>query len=179
MLELATLGALMGGALHGYALKAWLERYMGSVITVNFGAIYPLLRRLREQGLIEAHEDVGADQKRATTYSITEEGRARFVQEMLSFPNESKVNARSRFLTKAYFFEHVDRAARVQILNRRLEDIDKWAGHKHELLSSNQRYRRAVFEFAQGQINMERTWVTALLDQESRKRRAAQVEDKH
>ena len=52
MLELATLGLLQREPLHGYRLKQQLELFMSSSISVNYGAIYPLLKRLEERGEI-------------------------------------------------------------------------------------------------------------------------------
>jgi DNA-binding PadR family transcriptional regulator len=166
MLELATLGALMAGPQHGYALKAWLERYMGSQITVNFGAIYPLLRRLSEQGLIESKDERDSEKRKLTTYSVTREGKQRFKAEMLDFPNESRVNARTRFLTKAYFFAHVTPKQRIEILQRRLETLGQWVEHAAETQWPDETYRRAVFEFAVNQIEAEAVWVADLLAQE-------------
>ena len=166
MLELATLGALMAGPQHGYALKAWLERYMGSQITVNFGAIYPLLRRLSEQGLITSRDEVAGDKRKATTYSITREGRRRFKEEMLKFPNESKVNARTRFLTKVYFFGHVSGKVRAEILGRRLGSLVESTERAVDMEWPAEQFKRAVYQFAIGQIEAEAIWVAELLSQE-------------
>lgn len=54
MLELATLGLLRRQPLHGYRLSKLLELFMGSCISVNYGAIYPLLRRLEQRGDISS-----------------------------------------------------------------------------------------------------------------------------
>ena len=154
----------MGGPLHGYALKAWLERYMGSLITVNFGAIYPLLRRLSEQGLIESrHEE--HQQRKITTYSITRAGRKRFKAEMLSFANESRVNARSRFLTKAYFFAQVSPAERIAILEQRLVVLSQKPKLEETELPGDE-YKRALYEFAGGLIETEAAWVQWMLTAE-------------
>jgi DNA-binding PadR family transcriptional regulator len=166
MLELATLGALMGGPQHGYALKAWLERYMGSQLTVNYGAIYPLLRRLREQGLIESREERDDQRRKQATYFVTGEGKKRFRAEMLSFPNESRVNARTRFLTKAYFFAHVTSNQRADIMQRRLDALADSSEQAATMEWPAEHYRRHVFEFAVDQIEREAIWVAEMLMRE-------------
>ena len=83
MLELATLGLLQQEPLHGYRLKQKLELFMSSSISVNYGAIYPLLRRLEERGEIATlttdQTEAGPSRK---TYCITPKGRQRWHQKI-------------------------------------------------------------------------------------------------
>lgn len=65
MLELATLGLLRREPLHGYRLVKLLELLMGSCISVNYGAIYPLLRRLERRGTSPVCRFSGEMQDRA------------------------------------------------------------------------------------------------------------------
>lgn len=96
MLELAALGLLQREPLHGYKLKQELELFVSSCISVNYGAIYPLLKRLEERGYI-----LGERMERGETgisrkiYQITEKGRDRWRQKMLELPKESWINSRS------------------------------------------------------------------------------------
>jgi DNA-binding PadR family transcriptional regulator len=119
MLELATLGLLQREPLHGYRLKQQLEQFMSGCISVNYGAIYPLLKRLEERGEIMTllEEDASSGRR---IYSITNQGRDRWKQKMLEQPHESWVNARSRFLIKFFFFGHLESAERIKLLEHRL-----------------------------------------------------------
>lgn len=121
MLELATLGLLQREPLHGYRLKQRLEEFMSGCISVNYGAIYPLLKRLEERGEIATlvHEagEAGSSRK---IYCITSQGAITFRQNMLEHPHESWVNARSRFMIKFFFFSHLEPAERVKLLEHRL-----------------------------------------------------------
>jgi DNA-binding PadR family transcriptional regulator len=121
MLELATLGLLQREPLHGYRLKQQLELFMSSCISVNYGAIYPLLKRLEERGeiatLATEEGDAGPTRK---IYGITPKGRQRWHHKMLENPHESWVNSRSRFMIKYFFFSHLAPAERVQLLEHRL-----------------------------------------------------------
>lgn len=121
MLELATLGLLQGEPLHGYRLKQQLELFMGSCISVNYGAIYPLLKRLEERGeivtLLEEEGEAGSSRK---IYSITELGRDRWRQKMMEHPQESWVNSRSRFFIKFCFFSYLAPGDRIKLLEHRL-----------------------------------------------------------
>ncbi len=121
MLELAALGLLLKKPLHGYLLKQQLERFMSGCISVNYGAIYPLLKRLEKQGYIKTFkksvENTGSNRQ---VYQITESGRDRWRQAMLAHPHESWVNSRSRFMIKFFFFSQLEPVERIKLMQSRL-----------------------------------------------------------
>ena len=121
MLELSALGLLQLQPLHVYRLKQQLELFMSSCISVNYGAIYPLLKRLEERGNIsviaEEAGDAGCPRK---IYGITAQGRELWRQKMLEHPQESWVNSGSRFQIKFFFFGELEPAERVKLLEHRL-----------------------------------------------------------
>lgn len=121
MLELATLGLLLQEPLHGYRLKQQLELFMSSCICVNYGAIYPLLRRLQEREEIVITTDPQETEPTRKTYSITAKGRKRWHEKMLEHPKESWVNGRSRFMIKLFFFSYLQPNERVKLLEHRLQ----------------------------------------------------------
>ena len=53
-LRLVVLKALLGGALHGYAIARWVEETTSDVLRVEEGSLYPALRRLEDRGFITA-----------------------------------------------------------------------------------------------------------------------------
>lgn len=120
MLELATLGLLQKEALHGYKLKQQLEQFISGCISVNYGAIYPLLKRLEQQNLLTLSLREGEAGGKRKIYTITEQGKARFQEKMLEHPKESWVNARSRFMIKFVFFSHLPSQQRIDLIEKRL-----------------------------------------------------------
>jgi DNA-binding PadR family transcriptional regulator len=121
MLELAALGLLQREPLHGYKLKQELELFVSSCISVNYGAIYPLLKRLEERGYILGERmekgETGISRK---IYQITEKGRDRWREKMLELPKESWVNSRSRFGIKFFFFSDLRPEERQKLIDKRL-----------------------------------------------------------
>ncbi|MEG4628361.1 PadR family transcriptional regulator [Microcoleus sp. AR_TQ3_B6] len=121
MLELSALGLLQLQPLHGYRLKQQLELFMSSCISVNYGAIYPLLKRLEERGdisvIAEEAGDAGCPRK---IYGITAQGRELWRQKMLEHPQESWVNSGSRFRIKFFFFGNLEAEERMKLLEHRL-----------------------------------------------------------
>lgn len=85
MYELYVLGELMSQPLHGYLLHTILKRVAGPMRNINWGILYPLIRRFEEEDLIEqvqAEEPTGGRGKKKKTYQITEAGEAQFYRLM-------------------------------------------------------------------------------------------------
>ena len=85
MYELFTLGQLMDRPMHGYLVHQTISTAIGPLRQMSWGALYPLVRRLEEEGLIEQQEQPeaqGGHQRKM--YAITESGRTRFKELMLS-----------------------------------------------------------------------------------------------
>src|SRR5947199_8595937 len=87
--ELFVLGELMAGPHHGYRLHEIIQRILGPFQRLSWGTLYPLIRRLEQQGLLVSEvaqqstsfgEERGSQRK---AYHITEVGRKRFFALML------------------------------------------------------------------------------------------------
>ena len=172
MLELSALGLLQREPLHGYKLKQQLELFMGSCMTANYGAIYPLLKRLEDKGLIVVlAEETGEGGCGRKIYRITEEGRDRWREQMLEHPKESWVKSRSRFLIKFFFFSDLETAQRLKLLEHRLmvcklrqEYLD---GEERENMTDD-RYQIAAWQRARSMLASEMEWLTEQLAIEAR-----------
>lgn len=170
MLELAALGLLRREPLHGYRLKQQLELFMSSCISVNYGAIYPLLKRLEAKGLIvpllEEAGDAGTSRK---IYGITEKGRDRWHQRMLEQPKESWVKGRARFMIKFFFFDDLEPSERLKLLESRLQVC--WARQDYlEEQSAKYKpldhYQVLTWKRAMSMLRAEIHWLQELLHYE-------------
>jgi DNA-binding PadR family transcriptional regulator len=170
MLELATLGLLQGEPLHGYRLKQQLELFMSSSISVNYGAIYPLLKRLEERGEITTlaidQTDAGLNRK---TYAITAKGRQRWHQKMMEHPHESWVNSRSRFFIKFFFFGNLERVERIKLLEPRLHVCQlRLESLEFEQLSLTDSYQKGLLQHCFRVHQAEIEWLSEQLTQEQK-----------
>lgn len=168
MLELATLGILQHEPLHGYRLKQQMEQFMSGCISVNYGAIYPLLKRLEERGDIAtlASEALEAGSSRKI-YSITPSGAIAFRQKMLEHPHESWVNARSRFMIKFFFFSHLEPAERVKLLEHRLTICKlRLETVEVEPTACSDSYQAEAWQRFVGGLHSEIDWLTEQLAKE-------------
>lgn len=172
MLELATLGLLQREPLHGYRLKQQLELFMSSSISVNYGAIYPLLKRLEERGEITtlATDQVEAGPSRKT-YSITVKGRQRWHQKMMEHPHESWVNSRSRFFIKFFFFGELEPTERIRLIEHRLSACQqRLESVELEQWPLTDAYQENVLQHCFGVLRAEIQWLREQLAKESTER---------
>ncbi|UBF27002.1 PadR family transcriptional regulator [Kovacikia minuta CCNUW1] len=167
MLRLAALGLFQTEPLNGYRLKQQLEIFMGCCLCVNYGAIYPLLKRMEEQGeIVLCAEEAAVTGQSRKVYNITPLGCDRWKQEMMSSPQESWVNSRSRFVIKFFFFSHLQPAERVQLLEHRLMTCRLRLAKKQAEFVSDDRYQMLVKERSIAMIQSEIQWLTEQLANE-------------
>ena len=172
MLELSALGLLQRQPLHGYRLKQQLELFMSSCMSVNYGAIYPLLKRLEERGeIVVMTEEAGDAGSMRKIYAITTQGRDRWRQIMLDQPQESWVNTRTRFQIKFFFFGDLEPADRIKLLEHRLRVCKL----RQDYLDSPQTefspvdcYQVTAWERGKVMLELEIAWLTEELVKEHR-----------
>ncbi len=80
-LDVMILKALEWGPRHGYAVSRWIKSTTRDVLTVEEGALYPALHRLRRKGLVESEWGVSENNRRAKFYALTPKGRQALAEE--------------------------------------------------------------------------------------------------
>jgi DNA-binding PadR family transcriptional regulator len=126
----------------GYEIHKAIEENFGSFWGESYGQIYPTLKRLVAEGLIEACKSATAPKKRRQEYALTDAGRAS-LRDWLALPFQNDP-PRNEFLLKLFFGREAAPGvaiAHVRELNERnrrmlatLEGIDKMA---HEIHTNN------------------------------------------
>lgn len=165
MFELAALGLLQQEPLHGYRLKQKLEMFMSGCISVNYGTIYPLLKRLEQQGAITVTCDQASTRK---IYSLTEKGRILWREKMMEHPHESWVNARSRFMIKFFFFSYLEPAQRIHLLEYRLKICHLKLNQEEMQSTPKDPYEAALWEHFAVVLHNEIAWLKQILQDELR-----------
>lgn len=79
-LEPALLATLATGPRHGYDLRIAVEEMTGSLVPVDPGNLYRLLRRLEDDGLVTSAWAEGSYGPQRRQYQMTAEGREVLVQ---------------------------------------------------------------------------------------------------
>ncbi len=68
------LAILKEGAKHGYSISQEVERLSGRRISFNDGTLYPVLRALEEEGLIESRWEQPQGERKRRIYELNEKG---------------------------------------------------------------------------------------------------------
>jgi transcriptional regulator len=74
-LDMLVLRTLLLGPLHGYAIAQVIRTTSEDGINVEFGSLYPSLKRLQLRGWIAARWEISEQNRRARVYRLTPAGR--------------------------------------------------------------------------------------------------------
>jgi PadR family transcriptional regulator, regulatory protein AphA len=99
--EYAVLGLLASAPRSGYDIKKEVEEVLGHFWHESYGHIYPILRRLHEDGLVDKRVERQPGLPNRNVYSITLDGEAE-LEEWLARPVE-RIPPRNELLLKVFF----------------------------------------------------------------------------
>ncbi len=75
------LRTLLMGPLHGYGIAKAIRASSGESLEIEFGSLYPALKRLELQGWIASKWDTSETNRQAKYYRLTAAGRKRLASE--------------------------------------------------------------------------------------------------
>lgn len=84
-LDLIVLRMLRGQSANGWELTQSIQSVTHGVLDINYGSIYPALRRLEARGLIKGRWDVSENNRKARYYDLTASGKKQLEAERLSW----------------------------------------------------------------------------------------------
>jgi DNA-binding PadR family transcriptional regulator len=162
MLDMAILGLLREGPMHGYELK---QRLVGlGFWRISFGSVYPALRRLHKSGWIEVSPGSG----RRKEYRITAEGKEHF-QEILE-DEASEVENTTAFHVRLAFFRYMEPDTRIGFLERRKAVLrERIATARRSLRATADRidrYTHALMEHGVSAAEADVAWLDDLIESE-------------
>lgn len=159
--KLAVLGVLMEKPMHGYELKQYFETRMPVFWMINYGSIYPVLKKLKEEGSVAAKREVSGP-KGKIVYEITEEGRREF-QKILKERIKREVYIRDEFTLHLFFLDYLDREEVKDLLLQKKQGNEKLLAHLIEkedtLRKILQRYRFSAVERGIMHVKTELEWL--------------------
>jgi DNA-binding PadR family transcriptional regulator len=120
-LKHALLGFLNYGPHTGYELKKVFDISVAHFWNAELSQIYPSLKALESEGLVEMNVEVQADRPNRKVYSITDDGRRELI-EWLGTPAESD-QVREPLLVKLFFGSSLARQDLVAVLQKRSDDL--------------------------------------------------------
>jgi PadR family transcriptional regulator, regulatory protein PadR len=81
VLEMLVLRTLVFGPRHGYAIAGAIRDGSRDAVKIEFGSLYPALKRLELKGWIVANWEMSEHNRRAKVYRLTSVGRRQLRQE--------------------------------------------------------------------------------------------------
>ena len=132
VLEIAVLGMLADGPLHGYELRKRLTAVLGPFRALSFGSLYPALRRLSERSLIRELQTTPATESEApplaakrarVVYALTAEGKEAF-GDWVNQPGPEAWEDEG-FAAHLAFFSQTEAMVRVRILEGRRSRLEE------------------------------------------------------
>ncbi|HET6393929.1 MAG TPA: PadR family transcriptional regulator [Blastococcus sp.] len=173
MLELAILGFLVDGPVHGYVLRGRVAQLSGYARPVSDGSLYPAIDRLVRAGLLDRRaSDEGTAAARRQVLSLTSAGRVELLQRLRQ-PAESDITDPTRWFTVLAFLSLLpDVVEQHAVLRRRLAFLEEPSSFFYEngrpLAASDvgDPYRRGMLLVARATSRAERSWLREVLDGE-------------
>lgn len=182
-LELAVLGLLKEGPMHGYELQKRLSFTLGPLYAVSYGSLYPCLKRLRQGGLVKERpgeakprrrrklptDDVKTPltmRRRRKVYEISTTGESFFFEQL----EQGAVYDTDRFQTRFAFFRYLPKEMRLRLLEHRKAYLEeKLAEFKGTLQATRERmdaYSRSLIDHGVETTERDIHWLEGLIDQE-------------
>ncbi|MFD7628023.1 PadR family transcriptional regulator [Streptomyces sp. NPDC059851] len=173
MLELAILGFLAEGPLHGYQLRHRIAHLSGHARPVSDGSLYPAINRLVAAGLLDRRTEPGASAAQRHTLSLTGAGHGELLRRLRDAEGLD-ISDSTRYFTVLAFLSHLpDTADQHRVLRRRLEFLERpasffYAGDAGDrpvgAEDTEDPYRRGMLTIARATSRAERSWLREVLD---------------
>ncbi|GAC1433424.1 MAG: hypothetical protein NVSMB54_31000 [Ktedonobacteraceae bacterium] len=163
-IEHSILGMISLKPCSGYDLKAEFEKGGAALLSASsFGSIYPHLKRLEQDGLIEAQE-AGHDKRHKKVYELTAVGWQELTR-WLAQASEYPIPMRDELLLKMLFWGSagIERTALIEQLQARREEslnllhyIEEWQRNGSAFVDE---YNALVFSYMRTRLESELAWI--------------------
>ena len=188
-LDLAVLGLLKEGPMHGYELSKRLRFTLGPLYTVSYGSLYPCLKRLGQTGMVRerlgdikpkalrrraaaaaavvAGDKAAISQRRARkVYEITPPGETFFFEQL----EQGAVYDTERFQARFAFLRYLPNEQRIRLLEHRKAYLEEKLAEFNETLRATRErmdaYSRSLIDHGVETTQQDIKWLEGLISQE-------------
>lgn len=179
----AILGFLIDQPMHGYELKRKLSPALPRERQMNDGVLYPLLKRMEQEGLVRKRVERGESGRDRNVFHVTPNGRREFERWLRSSDDEADEATYDflvghPFLTKCLFFDRLGPGEVKEKLRDQLDDSARkletfQAIRKGMVARKVDPYRIAVLDLGIAQQKERVRWLKRMADSTSAARRRA------
>jgi DNA-binding PadR family transcriptional regulator len=141
-LKHALLGFLNYGPMTGYELKKFFDTSVSHFWSAELSQIYPSLKQMEAEGLIEMQVEVQEDRPNRKVCSITDDGR-RELLEWMARPTEAE-QVREPILVKVFFGASLPKQELLQVLRERKEAVRGYADYLGKCQALVETFARSI-----------------------------------
>src|SRR5689334_18273499 len=168
-IELAVLGLLHEGPMHGYELRKRLNLMLGWGRVLSYGSLYPTLKKMLRANLIEEAASGPANTLRPRiVYTVTEAGHREFERLMTEVGPTAWED--DNFDIRFAFFSRTDMEIRLRVLEGRRMRLQERLDRVQNQLSITQkevdRYATELQRHGVEQVESEVRWLSELINAE-------------
>jgi len=170
-IELAVLGLLHEGPMHGYELRKRLNLMLGWGRVLSYGSLYPTLKKMLRGNLIVESAATGAttvSRRPRIVYELTEAGQVEFERLMTEVGPTAWED--DNFDIRFAFFSRTDMEIRLRVLEGRRMRLQERLDRVQNQLSITQkevdRYATELQRHGVEQVESEVRWLSELINAE-------------
>jgi DNA-binding PadR family transcriptional regulator len=168
-IELAVLGLLHEGPMHGYELRKRLNLMLGWGRLLSYGSLYPALKKMLRGSLIsEVGPDGSTSRRQRITYQLTEDGRDEFARLMSEVGPATWED--DNFDIRFRFFSSTDMEIRLRVLEGRRSRLQERLDRVQRDLQMTQkevdRYATELQRHGVESVEREVRWLSELINAE-------------
>ncbi|WP_435770648.1 helix-turn-helix transcriptional regulator [Nocardioides sp. SYSU DS0651] len=169
-IELAVLGLLHEGPMHGYELRKRLNLMLGWGRLLSYGSLYPALKKMLRGNLIEEATAPAGNQSRRQriVYQVTDKGTAEF-QRLMSEVGPAAWED-DNFDIRFRFFSSTDMEIRLRVLEGRRSRLQERLDRVQRELAMTQRevdrYAAELQRHGVESVEREVRWLSDLINAE-------------
>jgi len=152
----------------GYAMRKEMNRMRGGRWSAESGSVYRVLRRLEQDGLVNAARKVGVPNRERTEYELTAQGQS-LLQSWLMFPPD---RAELAFMvdpirTRAYFISRLKPVDQVRVVKNWLQESKTFVHDLERDLQASAAHEEPIRHLAQQNLlflaEARHEWIRKLL----------------
>ncbi len=167
-IELAVLGLLHEGPMHGYELRKRLNLMLGWGRVLSYGSLYPTLKKMLRGALIEELAATTVSRRPRIVYQLTEAGQVEFERLMTEVGPTAWED--DNFDIRFAFFSRTDMEIRLRVLEGRRTRLQERLDRVQNQLSITQkevdRYAAELQRHGVEQVESEVRWLSELINAE-------------
>jgi DNA-binding PadR family transcriptional regulator len=165
--RLCILGALMEKPMHGYALKQYFKSHAGVYWMINYGSIYPTLRKLEDENLVRGRKEASKPIDKVV-YEITDKGKEEFLK-ILKNRIKKEPHVRDEFTLHLLLLDYLDMEDVKKLFEEKLhgnqELLENLLIHQNRCKENLSKFRLAALERGILHLKTEIKWLNKMMEE--------------